>query len=218
MYITKSQQYLWCKCTDSEFLSQRDTKTYCWQNEKILLVVHRSFLHVKQSMTRLSFGNRRTYENLLAELMLTNYTHNRCPDRCRAVFIRVGILIQEPIQSPLVKSKPVALRIRSFLFFNEQDQNVKLKNSIPQADSRKVTASSVMDFVLITTLCLKPWAAFITFVPLKWHVRLSQNKIFNVAVRKESSMVLDELTYKNCFTDCILGVSAGDSVQNNQYR
>ena len=73
-------------------------------------------------------------------------------------------------------------------FSNEQDQNVKLKASLQQADRRKLTASVLMGFVLIATLCLKPWVAFTTSVPVKSCVLLSLKRIFNVVARRESSM------------------------------
>ena len=119
--------------------SQKETNSYCRKFEKMLLVVHLSFLHVKQSLTKLSFGNRRAYANLSSGLMLANFTHNRCVNRCRPVFIRVGMFIQKPIDLLLVKTKPLALKILSYLVFNEKGQNVKLKVSIQQADRKKIS-------------------------------------------------------------------------------
>ena len=78
--------------------------------------------------------------------------------------------------------------VMSYFQKKKQDQNVKLKASLQQADRRKLTASVLMGFVLIATLCLKPWVAFTTSVPVKICVPLSLKKIFNVVARKESSM------------------------------
>ena len=86
------------------------------------------------------------------------------------------------------QKRPAALRIWSCLISNEEDQNVKLKNSLQQADKTKLTASVLMGFVLIATLCLKPWVAFTTSVPVKRCIPLSLRKIFNTVARTESSM------------------------------
>ena len=154
----------------------------------MLLVVHLSFLHGKQLWMKLLFENQQTYANLLLGLTLANYTPTRCVNPCRPVFIRVGISIQKRVDSPLDKTRPAALRICSRPISNEQDQNVNLKASLQQADRRKLTASVLMGFVLIATLCLKPWVAFTTSVPVKSCVPISLNKIFNVVGRRESSM------------------------------
>ena len=88
--------------------------------------------------------------------MPANYIPTRCVSPCRRVFIRVGIWTQERVDSFLDKTRPAALKIWSCLISNEQDQNVKLKASLQQADRRKLTASVLIGFVLIATLCLKP--------------------------------------------------------------
>ena len=64
------------------------------------------------------------------------------------------------------------------------DQNVKLKASLQQADKKKLTASVLMGFFLIVTLCLKPWVAFTTSLPVKSCVFLSLKRIFNVVARR----------------------------------
>ena len=113
-----------------------------------------------------------------------NYTPTRCVNPCPAVFIRVWISIQKPVDSNLDKTRPVAFKTWSCLIFNEQDLIVKLRASTVQADKRKKTASMFMGLVLIAVLCLKQWDASITFVPGKSYVNLSLKKISNVAVRK----------------------------------
>ena len=113
-----------------------------------------------------------TYANLLLRLMLANYTPTRCANPCPLVFIRVGTSIQKQVDSHLDKTRPAALKRRSCLIFNERDQNVKLKASLQQADRRKLTASVLIGFVLIATLCLKPWVAF-PLLPLSRAASLS---------------------------------------------
>ena len=84
--------------------------------------------------------------------------------------------------------RPPALKIWSCLFSNEQDQNVKSKTSLQQADRRKLTASVLMDFVLIATLCLKPWVDFITSALVRTCVPVTLKRIFHVVAKRERSM------------------------------
>ena len=81
-------------------------------------------------------------------------------------------------------------------YSNDQDQKVKLKASLQQADRKKLSASVLMGFVLTATLCLKPWFAFAFSVPVKSCVFLSLKRIFSVVARRESSMHGDYTIYK----------------------
>ena len=156
--------------------------------EKMLLVVHLSFLHAKQLLMKLSSESLQTYANLLLGLMPANYIPTRCVNPCRPVFIRVGISIQKRVDSHLDATRPAAVKKWSCLIPNEQDQNVELKSSLQQTDRRKLTALVLMGFVLIATLCLKPLVAFTTSVRFKSSVLLSLKRLFNVVARRESSM------------------------------
>ena len=60
----------------------------------------------------------------------------RCVNPCRPVSIGVGISIQKQVDSHLDKTRPEALKIRSCLISNEQNQNVKLKASLQQVDRK----------------------------------------------------------------------------------
>ena len=150
----------------------------------MLLVVYLSFLHAKQLLMKHLFESLQTYANLLSGLMPANYIPTRCVNACLPVFIRVGIWTQKRVNSHLDKTRPAAFKIWSCPISNEQEKNVKLETSLQQADRRKLTAPVLMGFNLIATLCLKPWVAFITSVPVKSCVLLSLNKIFNVVAKK----------------------------------
>ena len=115
------------------------------------------------------------------------YPYSMCQP-CLPVFICIGIWTQKRVDSHLDKTSRAALRIWSCPISKEQSQNVKLKASLQQADRRKLTASVLMGFVLIVTLCLKPWVAFATSVLVKSCVLLSLKRIFDVAARRKSSM------------------------------
>ena len=151
----------------SSILSRKEMKTF-WKNfKKMLLVVHPSFLQVKQLLMKLLFEKQQTYAKLLLGLTLAYFTPTRCVNPCLPVFIRVGISIQKRVYSHLDKTRPAALTIWSCPVSNEQDQNVKLKASLQQADRRKLTASVLMGLVLIARLRLKSRVDFTTSVPVK---------------------------------------------------
>ena len=137
-----------------------------------------------------------TYANLMLGLMPANYIPTRCVNSCRQVFVRVGISFQNRVDSNLDKTRLAALKIWSCPVSNEHDQNVKLKASLQQAERRKLTASVLMGFVLIATLCLKPSVNLTSSLIAKSCVPLSVKRIFNVVARGESSMHWGDTIYK----------------------
>ena len=80
------------KSTDAKFypFSEGD-KNLLQKFERMLLVVHLSFLHAKQLLMKLLFESLETYANLLLGLMAANYIPTRRVNPCLPVFIRVGI-------------------------------------------------------------------------------------------------------------------------------
>ena len=165
--------------------SRKEINTFWKKCEKMLLVVHLSLLHAKHLLLKLLFESLQTYAIILLGFTAANSMPTRCVNPCLPVSIRAGISIQKRIDSHLDKTRPGALRLWSCPISNEQDQNVKLKASLQQADRRKMTALVLMGFVLIAKLCLKPCVAFTTSVPVKSCVLLSLKKIFNVVARRE---------------------------------
>ena len=141
---------------------RKDIKTFKIKFEKMLLVVHLSVLHAKQLLMKLLFESLQIYANLLLGLMPTNYIPTRCVNPCLPVFIRVGISMHRRVDLRFDKIRPAALNFWSCPISNQQDQIVKQKASLQQADRRKLTSSVLMGFFLIATLCLKPWVAFTT--------------------------------------------------------
>ena len=198
--------------------SRNVIKTFLKKFEKRLLVVHLSFLHAKQLLMKFLSQSLQKHANPLMGLMPVNYIPTRCVNECPQVFIRVGISIQKQADSHLDKTRPAALKIWSCLFSNEQDRIVKVKASLQQADRRKLTASVLMGFVLIATLCLKPGFAFTTSVPIKSCVLLWLKRIFNVVARREFSTHWDDTIYKRRFQGYWnVGVRMVETVKNNQY-
>ena len=184
----------------NSILLRRKIKTFWKKSEKMFLVVHLSFLHGKQLLMKLFFENQQTYANLLLGLTLANYTPTRCVNSCRPVYTRVGISIQFWVDSYLDKTKPAALEIWSCPISKEQDQNVELNAFLQQADRGILAASVLKGFVLNATLCLRPWVALTTFVPVKSCVLFSLKRTFNVVARRESSMHWDDTIYKKKVT------------------
>ena len=146
--------------------SRMELKTFRKKLGKMLLVVHLSFLLKKEWLKIFLFEKQQLYANPLFALTLANYTPARCVNPCQLVFIRVRILIRKRVYLCLDKTIPAVSEIWFCLFFNEQEQHVKLKASLQQAD-KKMFALLLMGFDLIATLCLKPYLAFNTSVPIK---------------------------------------------------
>ena len=113
---------------------RKEIKTFWKKFEKMFLVVHLSFLHVKQFLVKLLIETLQTYGYLLLGLRPVNYIPTRCVNPCLLVFKRVGISIQKRVDSHLDKTRLAVLKIQSSPFSNDQDQNVKLKASLQQAD------------------------------------------------------------------------------------
>ena len=86
--------------------SRKEIKTF-WKNfEKMLLVVHLSFLHARQLLMKLLLESLQTFANLMLGLMPAHYIPTRCVNPCLPVSIRVGISIQKRIDSHLDKKDP----------------------------------------------------------------------------------------------------------------
>ena len=91
------------------------------------------------------------------------------------------------------KFTPRQNKTRSFenmvmCYFQRTRPECEIESFFTTGRQKKLTASVLMGFVLIATLCLKPWVAFTTSAPVKSCVHLSLKKIFNVVARRESSM------------------------------
>ena len=156
------------KCNFAKFYPFTEGEKDFWKKiEKLFLVVHLPFLHAKQLMMKLLFESLQIYANLLLGLMPANCIPTRCVNPCLPVFARVTISVPKQIDSPIDKTRHASLKLWSCPISNEQDQNVKLKASLQQADRRKMTASVLMGFVLIATLCLRPRVAFTTSVTVQ---------------------------------------------------
>ena len=100
----------------NSILSRKKIKTFWIKFERMLLVVHLSFLNAKQFLMKLSFESLQTYANRLLGLTPANYFRSRYVNPCLSVFIRVGIWIQKRVDSHLDKTRHAALKIWSCLF------------------------------------------------------------------------------------------------------
>ena len=148
--------------------SRNEIKTFWKKSEKLLLVVHLSFLHAKQLLMKLLFESLQTYANLLLGLMPVNYTLIRCVNPGRPVFIRFRISIQKRVDSYLDKTRPAVLKIWSCLISNEQNQNVKLilhRSFFTTVKQSKIDCFSVVGFCSHCNTVFEAMGCFYHFYP-----------------------------------------------------
>ena len=174
--------------TDAKFYPfMEGDQTFRKKFEKMLLVDHISFLHAKHLLMKLLFESLQTYANLLLGLTPANYIPTRCVNPCPPVFTRVGFSIQKRAASYLGKTRPAGSKTWSCPFSNEQDQNVKLKASLKQAD-KKNDCFSVDGFCSHCNTVFEAMGCFYHFCPVKSCVPPSLKRIFEVGARRECSM------------------------------
>ena len=80
------------------------------------------------------------------------------------------------------QNKILGFEIIFMSYFHRTRPNSK-KQTIQQAEERKMTALVLMVFVLIATKCSEQLTAFAIFVPVKKFVLPSLKTIFNVVVK-----------------------------------
>ena len=161
-------------------------KTFRRKLEKMLLVVHLSFLRVWQLLYRFHLKFYKYMQTFLWGLKVASYSIFRWVISFRPVVLRSGIKIQRRVDPCRDESRPCVLKSCSGSIFKESEQNIELQ--LLYFRWNNFDRFSVHGFVLIATHCLKPWSASIKFVSLNKYVDLSLKKIFNLALRKESSV------------------------------
>ena len=118
--------FVWTKLqAQNSIASRKEKKTFWREVQKLFLVVHLSFSHVKQLFMKLFFEILETYAKLFLALTPVDYTSTHNVNPYTQVLIRDGISIQGWLVSPLHKTRPAALKQWSCPGFIEQDQNVK---------------------------------------------------------------------------------------------
>ena len=169
--------------------SRKEIKTFREKFEKMMVVVHLSFLHAKQLLMKLLSDSLQTYANLLLGSMPANYIPTRCVNPCQPVFIRVGISIQKRIEWHLDKTRPVVLKKWSCFIFNEQELIIKLRASTLQAD-KKIDCFSVDGFCSHCNTVFEAMGCFYHFCPCQeLHPSLAEEDIKHGSRKRE----LDEL-------------------------
>ena len=133
--------------------SRKAIKSFWKKFEKMLLVVHLSFINAKLLLMKLSFENLQTYANLLLGLMPANYIPTRCVNPCPPVFIRVGTPIQKRVVSHLDKTRPAALKTWSCPISNEQE--CEIESFFTTGRQKKIDCFSVDGFCYHCTLYLQ---------------------------------------------------------------
>ena len=161
-------------------------KTFWIKFEKILLVVHLSFLHEKQLLVKLLFRIQQTYANLLLGLTLENYNRTRCINPCRAVSIRVGISIQRRVDLRLEGTRTAAMKVGSFLCFQRTRPICKIEDFFPRGRQKKNYCFRVDGFCSHCNTVFEAMGCFYHFSPCQ-EVRPSLNEedIHHVSKKRE---------------------------------
>ena len=112
-----------------------------------------------------------------------------------------GLYTRWDLDSQTVTFTPRQNKTRSFenmvlSYFQRKRTESEIESFFTTSRRKKIDASVLMGFVLIATVCLKPWVALTTSVPVKSSVPLSLKRIFDVVARRESSMHWDDTIYK----------------------
>ena len=177
------------KSNDAKFYPFTETDKYLLEKTREDVVGVPSIVFTRKAVVDETFIRKST--NLCKSIVGIGasqlYPYSMCQPMPTGIYRRWDFDSETNTFTPRQK-RPAALKIRSSLISKEQDQNVKLKASLQQADRRKLTASVLMGFVFIATLCSKPWVAFATSVPVKSCVLLSLKRKINAVARRESSM------------------------------
>ena len=75
------------------------------------------------------------------------------------------------------QNKTRSFEMMVMTYFKRTRPECKIESFFTTARQKKIDCFSVDGFLLIATLCLKPWAAYNTFVPVKSFLPLSMKKI-----------------------------------------
>ena len=94
------------------------------------------------------------------------------------------------------RNKTRSLENMVMSYFQRTRPECKIESFFTTSRQKKIDCFSVDGFCFIATLCLEPWVAFTTSVPVKKYVPLSLKRIFNVVARRESSMHRDGTMYR----------------------
>ena len=86
------------------------------------------------------------------------------------------------------QNKTRSFEIMVMSYFKRTRPECEIGDFFTTGRQKKIDGFSVDGFVLIATLCLKPWVAFTTSAPVKSCVLLSLKRIFNTVARRERSM------------------------------
>ena len=170
--------------------SQREIKTYWKKFEKTSLVAHLLFLHAKQLPMKLLSRSLQTYANLLLGLMPAKYTATRYAKPCTLVFLRVGISTQKPVDSHFDKTRPVALKKCSGLFFNVTRRDCIIESFYTTGRQKKTDRFSADGFCSQCNIVFGAMCCFYHFCPCQeLRPSLTEEDIKHGSRRKE----LDDL-------------------------
>ena len=142
--------------------SRKEKKTFWKKFEKILLVVHLSFLHGKQLSMKLLFEIQQFYANLLLGLTLANYTPTRWFNPCRPVFW--------DFDSETITFIPWQNQTRSFenmvmFYFQRTTPECEIESFFTTGRQKKIGCFSVDEFYSHCNTVFEAMGCFYHFCP-----------------------------------------------------
>ena len=166
--------------------SQKEIKTFSRKFEKMLLVVHLSFLHAKQLLMKLLFESLQTYANLL--LGLTLYPYSMCQPMPTGLYTRWD-LDSETSRFTTRQNKTRSFENMAMSYLQRTRPECEIESFFTTGRQKKTDCFSVDGFHSHSnTVFEKPWVAFTTSLPVKSCMPLSLKKTFNVVAKRKSSM------------------------------
>ena len=153
----------------NSFPSRRHIKT-CWRKFEKLLVVFIVF--TCKAVVDENFVRKST--NICKSIVAIDASQLYPNSMCQ--HMHAGLNTHWDLDPQAIRLTPRQNKTRSFekmvVSFSTKKRDCKIESYFTTDRQKKLTASVLIDFVLIAGLCFKAWAAIITFVSFKKFVRL----------------------------------------------
>ena len=143
------------------------------------------------------------------------YTYSMCQPMPTDLYTRWDFDSETSRFTPR-QNKTISFENMVLSYFQRTRPECKIESFFTTGRQKKLTVSVLIGFVLIATLCLKPWVAFTTSVPVKSCVLLSLKRKFNVVEKRESLIHWDDIIYKRKASRLLKRGSANGGVCTKQ--
>ena len=177
------------KSTDAEFYPFTERGKDILEKIREDVVVGPSIVFTRKAVVDETFVRKSTniWKSIVGIDASQLYPYSMCQP------MPTGLYTHWDFDSETSRFTPRQNKTRSFenlvmSYFQRPRPECEIESFFTTGRQKKLTASVLMGFVFIATLCLKPWVTFTTSVPVKSCVLLSLKRIFDVVARRESSM------------------------------